>query len=325
MTTVGWAARHANPPLAELEQFSSQRRVRYPSGVASRRRVDRARRCLEVRVGGYVCATRSRRRVLAGLAALPLVAVGWPGAGSVACAQAAPARRPARVLVVTATAGFYHDSIPTARRVLEEVAERSGDLEVVMALGDVRSLNLLNAATLAEVDVVCFANTSGELPLDHEQKSALLDFVAGGRGFVGTHSATDTFYEWPAYGELVGASFRAHPWIEPVTVVVEDAEHPMTRGLGPSFEIAEEIYVFRANPRPSVHTLLRLDRERAGPPADLPDEGDYPLAWCKAYGAGRVCYNALGHFAATWEDPRFQSQLLGALRWAAGLEGGGCG
>ena len=249
----------------------------------------------------------SRRRFLATLSAFPLamvtnnVVAGWPRG------------RPARVLLVTATAGFRHDSIPTARRAVQELAARSGDLSVTV-LGDVIELPALNASTLAEHDVVCFANTSGELPLDEGQKAALLDFVAGGKGFVGTHSATDTFYAWPAYGELIGAYFHSHPWVQPVNVIVEDPHHPATRGLGGSFTIAEEIYTFRENPRAGVRVLLRLD------PASVGTEGDHPLAWTKSYGAGRVYYNALGHFSETWDDPRFRQQLLGALRWAAGLD-----
>ena len=57
--------------------------------------------------------------------------------------------------------------------------------------------------------------------------------------------------------------------------------------------------------------LLRLD------PASVGSAGDYPLAWVHPYGNGRVYYNALGHFSSTWDDARFQQQLIGAIRWAA--------
>jgi type 1 glutamine amidotransferase len=74
----------------------------------------------------------------------------------------------------------------------------------------------------------------------------------------------------------------------------------------------EEFYTFRENPRPRVQVLLRLDAASVG------SAGDYPLAWTSTSGSGRVYYNALGHFASTWTDARFQRQLLGAVRWAAG-------
>jgi type 1 glutamine amidotransferase len=250
-------------------------------------------------------ADASRRRLLA---ALPAVPVAFAVLSGPIVAQPV---EPIRVLMVTATAGYYHDSIPTAVQVLERLSAQQGDFSVNL-LGSVGVLGWLNAATLAEHDVLIFANTSGELPLDEAQKQAILDFVAGGKGFVGTHSATDTFYQWAGYGELIGAYFKEHPWVQAVDVQVENGQHPANQGLGDSFRIEEEIYTFRANPRPGVDVLLRLDERSAGA------SGDYPLAWAKSYGTGRVYYNALGHFSATWEDSRFHSQLLGAIRWAAG-------
>ncbi|MGH9384102.1 MAG: ThuA domain-containing protein, partial [Vicinamibacterales bacterium] len=154
----------------------------------------------------------------------------------------------------------------------------------------------------------------GELPLSAAQKAAVLSFVSDGKGFLGAHSATDTLYEWPEYGRLVGAYFKEHPWTETATVIVEDATHPATTGIGDRFLIQEEFYTFRENPRPLVRVLLRLDA------ASVRASGDYPLAWSQSFGAGRAYYNALGHFPSTWTDARFQRQLLGAIRWAASRE-----
>ena len=144
------------------------------------------------------------------------------------------------------------------------------------------------------------------------QKAAIVNFVSGGKGFLGAHSATDTLYEWPDYGRLVGAYFKEHPWTQSATVLVEDTTHLSTAGLGDRFTLTEEFYAFRDNPRPRVHVLLRLD------PASVGSTGDYPLAWTQSFGSGRAYYNALGHFQETWRDARFQRQLLGAIQWAAG-------
>ena len=172
-------------------------------------------------------------------------------------------------------------------------------------------LTSLSRANLAAHDVVMFALTSGELPLSGDQKSALIDFVSGGGGFIGVHSATDTLYEWPDYGRLVGVYFQEHPWTQQAVVAVEDQSHPATAGLGAQFSIREEFYTFRDNPRPRVQVLLRLDSASVGA------AGDYPLAWAQTFGAGRAYYNALGHFSDTWTDARFQRQLTGAIRWVA--------
>ena len=61
------------------------------------------------------------------------------------------------------------------------------------------------------------------------QKAALLAFVAGGKGFIGVHSATNTFYTWPEYGALIGGYMANHPWVDiPATLRVEDTAHPST-------------------------------------------------------------------------------------------------
>ncbi len=209
--------------------------------------------------------------------------------------------------MLTATAGFRHDSIPAARQVMTALGPANGF--TVTATED---LALLTTTALAGYDVLFFALTSGELALSADQKGAVLAFVAGGKGFVGAHSAADTLHGWPEYRHLVGASFKEHPWTAPGRVAVEDRTHATTAGLGDVFEITEEFYTFTDNPRPRVHVLLRLD------PASVGAAGDYPLAWTLSYGSGRGYYNGLGHFDATWRDPGFQRQLAAAIRWAAG-------
>jgi type 1 glutamine amidotransferase len=208
-----------------------------------------------------------------------------------------------RVLMLTATAGFRHDSIATAREVLTTLGSANGF--TVTATED---LSTINSSNLANFDVLMFANTSGELPFTADQQATLLAFVNGGKGFVGTHSATDTLYGWPDYGRLVGAYFNDHPWTQQGRVIVEDAAHPAA-GVRDTFPLEEEFYTFRENPRPRVQVLLRLD------PASVGASGDLPLAWAQSFGNGRTYYNALGHFPATWRDPRFQSMLVSAIHW----------
>jgi type 1 glutamine amidotransferase len=212
---------------------------------------------------------------------------------------------PVRVLMVTATAGFRHDSISNAVAAMRAVGSTSGEFTVTQT----EDLALLSPAGLAGFDVVMFALTSGELALSADQKRALISFVEGGKGFIGVHSATDTLYEWTEYGRLVGAYFRDHPWTQQGIVEVEDITHPSTRSLSNRFAIFEEFYTFRDNPRGRVQVLLRLDAASVGA------TGDYPLAWAHGVGAGRAYYNALGHFPATWADPQFRQQLAGAIRW----------
>ena len=207
--------------------------------------------------------------------------------------------------MLTATAGFRHDAIATARDVLTALAPASG-----FTVSATEDLSRISAAGLSDVDVVMFALTSGELPFTAAQRTALIDAINGGKGFIGIHSATDTLYEFPDYGRLVGAYFKEHPWTQPGRVIVEDASHPAA-GVRDPFTLEEEFYTFQDNPRPRVQVLMRLDAASVGA------SGDFPLVWAHSFGNGRAYYNALGHFPATWRDSRFQAQLTAAIRWAA--------
>lgn len=220
---------------------------------------------------------------------------------------------PKRVLYVTYTAGYRHASIPASQQAMQEIAEQSGGrLEVVPT----EDLSLISAGNLSGFDAVFFF-TSGELPLSDPQKADLLQFVRGGKGFGGAHSATDTLYTWPDYGDLIGAYFDGHPWVQPVSIDVEDPDHPAVRGLAPSFQITDEIYQFRNFSRDRVRVLMTLDTssvDLAAPGVNRTD-GDFALAWCRNFGMGRVFYTALGHFDETWLDPRFETMLTNALLW----------
>lgn len=227
-----------------------------------------------------------------------------------------PARAaPPRVLYLTHSAGFKHDVLPVSEQILPELGKTSGAFDATVS-SDTAVLSEQNLRSYAAV--IFF--TTGELPIDDSQKRALIDFVRGGRGFVGIHSATDTFYKWPQYLELVGAYFDGHPWHEQVRVRVEDGRHPSTAHLPETFELKDEIYQFRDWSRDRVHVLLSLDPASV----DLTKEGvkrtdkDFALAWTREFGRGRMFYTALGHEADVWRDPRFQQHLVGGIRWAIG-------
>lgn len=223
--------------------------------------------------------------------------------------------RPARLLYVTHSAGFRHAVLPLSQEVVREIGRTSGAYEATVTA----DVSLLSEAGLRDYAAVAFY-TTGELPLTDDQKGALADFVRGGKGFVGVHSATDTFYHWPEYGEMIGAYFDGHPWHAAVGIRVEDREHPATRHLPAQFEMADEIYQFRNWSRDGVHVLLSLDPATV----DLSARGvkrtdrDFALAWTRQHGKGRVFYTALGHDDAVWRDDRFRRHLLGGITWAMG-------
>ena len=227
-------------------------------------------------------------------------------------AQAAPRR----ILYVTHSAGFRHSSLELSQQTLVDLAARSGVLEVVAT----ENLSLLTAESLAGFDALFFF-TSGELALSSQQKADLLAFIRSGKGFGGIHSATDTLYTWPEYGEMIGGVFDGHPWTEEASIDVEDPEHPVSGPLAPAWTLREEYYQFRTFSRDRVRVLMTLDTRTVNTQAagvNRTDE-DFALAWVRPFGDGRVFYTALGHFEETWRDPRFRQMMLAAMRWTTGL------
>ena len=172
-----------------------------------------------------------------------------------------------RLLLITESRGFVHSVVNRGKkhmclveRTFVELAEKNRFFEVDYTQ-DARSV--INAENLKKYDAVFFY-TTGELPLSDVQKSDLLAFVRSGKGFGGSHCATDTFYKWKEYGELIGAYFDGHPWHQKVRVVVEDKEHVATKHLGDSFEITDEIYQFKGPySREKLKVLMTLEPEWA--------------------------------------------------------------
>jgi uncharacterized protein len=223
---------------------------------------------------------------------------------------------PRRILYVTATYGFRHSgSIDASIQVMQDLAAESGAFEVV----NTEDVSQINADNLSNFDAVYFF-TSGELPLSDQQKADLLDFIRQGKGFGGSHSATDTLYTWPEYGDMIGGIFDGHPWTQVAGVNVEDPDNQIVQHMAPAFQTQEEFYQFRAFSRDNVRVLLSLDTTSVDLTADGVNrtDGDFALAWIRRYGEGRVFYSAFGHFEDSFRLPMFRTTLMNALLWLTG-------
>jgi type 1 glutamine amidotransferase len=206
-------------------------------------------------------------------------------------------------------------------------------------------LSMISAEYLSQFDGVMMM-TNGNLPMTEAQKAALVDFVRQGGGFVGVHNASLTFYDYPAFGEMLGGYFRSAIAQRRLFVLrVEDREHPATRMLGPSWPIVDEFYEFGTAAwtpdrpeenvdvlfdnripmgfsRDRVHVLLSIDTDETDLEGlGLERGGDYPQSWIREYGEGRSFYTSIGHRDDIWSnDPVFRAHLLGGIRWALGIE-----
>jgi type 1 glutamine amidotransferase len=234
------------------------------------------------------------------------------------------------VLVISQTKGFQHDSISAAMAAVYNMGKESGlwdtELRTDTELITKKKMDN-NAKNLGYFDVLIFASTTGELDLDDSQKQDMLSFIKeDGKGFVGIHAALDTNYKWPEYGEMIGGWFDQHPWMTfNAPILNEDPSFPAVRHFPAAFVKYDEIYQPKAWSRDKVNVLLSLDPNKLdyeNNPRIHRADHDFPVAWSKMYGKGRVFYSTLGHTEDSWQDPDIRKMYFEAIKWALGMTEG---
>lgn len=214
------------------------------------------------------------------------------------------------VLVFSKTTGWRHDSIPTAVAAVQREAMAQSLYST--ATEDAAAFT---ADNLKGYRAVIFVNTTGDV-LDAAQQQALHDFIEGGGGFMGIHSAADTEYDWPWYGTLVGAWFKSHPpGLQTTTVTfAQDG----IADSGRTWTVTDEIYNYRSHPRDNVGPGLQLlaqvdERDYEGGTMGA----EHPISWCHPQGKGRAWYTGLGHDATLYADPTFLRHLGRGLAYVS--------
>jgi type 1 glutamine amidotransferase len=240
----------------------------------------------------------------------------------------APAQKKKKLLAIGACKGFHHDAASHGMATLWKLGQETGLWDTYIKT-DTELLTKAklegNAKNLDYFDAVFFY-TTGEIELSAQQKRDLLSFVKDdGKGFLGAHSATDTLYQWPEYGEMIGGYFDHHPWNQfEAPMIVEDRTHPATRHFAERFTIHDEIYQFKAFSRDRVRVLMRMDADQI----DLTRKNvnrtdkDFAITWVRNFGKGRVFYSALGHREDAWDRKDVRTMWIEAVKWAMGMTPG---
>jgi len=236
--------------------------------------------------------------------------------------------------------GYQHDSISHAVATVEHLGRESGDYDtfirtdsqlitrqpIVFPKGTgIATGEEFNVRNLNYFDAIFFFGVR-EIDLSREQRADLLSFIKDdGKGFVAAHSASTAFFSWPEFGEMLGGRFDEHPWeIAEGTVVVDDPQFPAMRHLPKAFVFRDELYQMKDFSRDRIRVLAHLDPARLDLTRPLVHrtDGDFPAAWAKSYGKGRVFYSILGHDAEAWDNPVLQQMYFHAIRWALRLVDG---
>ncbi len=178
------------------------------------------------------------------------------------------------------------------------------------------------ARNLNDFDAIFFFGVR-EIELTPEQRADLMAFIKDdGKGFVAAHSAITAFMSWPEFGEMLGGRFDEPPWnVTDARVIVEDARFPAMTSFPASVVLRDEHYQVKDFSRSKVRVLARLDPGSVDLKAPLVHrkDGDFPVAWAKTHGQGRVFYSTLGHLPESWDNPVVQRMYFEAIRWALRL------
>ncbi len=221
--------------------------------------------------------------------------------------------RPKRLLVFTKTKGFHHNSIDAGKGALMKLANENG-----VAIDTTTDASYFNEDSLKNYSAVIFLNTTGDV-LNHIQQADFERYIQAGGGFVGVHAASDTEYEWPWYGKLVGGYFSGHPGDpnvrDGIATVKQNSTHPAVAGLPATWKRTDEYYNFKQF-NEDVNVLVSIDQNSY----DYGENPQHPMSWYHEYDGGRAFYTNFGHTEETFSDPEYLSHLWGGITYA--MDGG---
>jgi type 1 glutamine amidotransferase len=241
------------------------------------------------------------------LLGMSLATIGW-----------AEEKKPARILMVTQSAGFKHGSVSRkdgqlapAERAVTEIGLKDNLFRVDCTQDAEKDFTKEN---LQNYDIVFFY-TTGNLPIKEENLKYFYEewLKQKGHGFIGAHSAADTYHNDQRYWDMIGGTFNGHPWGsgETVTITVHDQSHPASKPWGEKFTIKDEIYRFKNWQPEKVRVLMSLNMAKCA----RKEPYHVPILWVKNYGDGKVMHMSLGHNESVWENETYRASLLGGIKW----------
>ena len=214
-----------------------------------------------------------------------------------------------KILVFSKTTGFRHGSaIGAGKKAIMQFGRENHFL-----VDTTENADLFTSDNLKQYSAVIFLCTTGNV-LNDQQQEAFEQFIRNGGGYVGLHSAADTEYDWPWFGELNGAYFKSHPKQQEAVFNIVDTNNIATAHLPKVWKRFDELYNFKWIGN-DLHFLITIDENSYTGGAN----GEFhPMSWYHSFDGGRAFYTALGHDNKSYEDPLFLQHILGGIKYAMG-------
>lgn len=187
-------------------------------------------------------------------------------------------------------------------------------------------------------DVVVTNFGHGAAPWPEDTQQAFIKFVKDGGGLVVVHAADNSFGDWPEYNEMIGlggwgdrnkesgpyvywengaivrdsemdGSGGSHGAQHEFTVIVRDANHPVTQGMPREWLHAkDELYDSLRGPASNMRVLATAFSSKTG--------RHEPMIMSIRYGNGRVFHTPMGHADYSMQCVGYVSTLLRGTEWA---------
>ncbi len=217
-----------------------------------------------------------------------------------------------RVLVFSKTVKFRHTKgIAAGKLALIQMGKKNN-----FAVDTTEDASVFTTDNLKKYNAVVFLSTTGDV-LNDDQQAAFVNYIHAGKGFVGIHAATDTEYDWPWYGKLVGAYFGSHPPGQQEAVFnIIDSDNISTRHLPKIWKKTDELYNFKWI-YDSLHVLIEIDENSY---TGGKNGAYHPMSWYHDFEGGRAFYTAMGHDEKSFADPLYLKHVLGGIKYALGQQ-----
>jgi len=227
---------------------------------------------------------------------------------SLICFANLPVFAKAKVLVFCKTAGFHHNSIAVGVPAIIKLGQQNN-----FNVDSTTNSEKFTVDNLKQYAAVIFLSTTGDV-LNDAQQAAFEKYIKAGGGFAGVHAATDTEYDWPWYGKLVGAYFKSHPKQQEAVLDVVDHNFIATKHLPAEWKRFDEWYNYKWI-SDDLHILIKIDEKTY---TGGENGNNHPMSWYHEYDGGRAFYTELGHTDESYSDPLYLQHLLGGIKYAMG-------
>jgi type 1 glutamine amidotransferase len=224
---------------------------------------------------------------------------------------------PFKVLILSTTLEFHHDSIPECQQLVADLGKLdAANTWTTQIEGD--NLADFTAEGLKPFRLIFSCNPTGVVFSGNSKVAdkagamkAFTDYVTNGGAFAGVHSATDfektNGFPW-AINTLLGAYFDHHDndgTQGSVTLDANAGAHPVLKGISSNYSTQDEWYYMNrdVSAQPGFKILQRLAKDNR------------PVSWVKDVGTGRMFYTIRGHAKSVYAEKEFKTLVQNAIMW----------